>query len=325
MLRRALFGSVFGIGAGTLLASADGTVAFAAALNAGLRSAVAEPTDWDALAADFSRRHVLAPNAEFGHELAGQLLVAQNMVARGDKDAARGAAMLSLTYGLWIGDAGRIPTAHSLYNTAAALADRSGDKPTRALVRARAANRGIYEGWTAQRAQTAVDQALAISTTGTAALEAYAALVHLHALTGNLQAGRDAVRKMRQVAMSLDETDSPSAAQRVASFHTYLECRSGTIQDAERAYGETQPLLRNVPLWRADASIYMSRALVAAGRVQEGAEMALEAISTMPFSTRILGIGVRDVLSVAGEKRTDALDALRGYAVAGPTPWETIK
>jgi transcriptional regulator with XRE-family HTH domain len=324
MLRRALLGGTVAAASTALLATIDGTAALAAMLQSGLHDAISEPADWDQLAASFARRHVLAPSPQFGTELAAQIAVAQHQVAAGSTDAARGAALLSLTYGLWIGDTGRIPTAHGLYATAATLADRSGDPATRALVRARAANRGIYEGWSAAHAEQVAGEALAISTTGTAALEAHAARVHLYGLNGNLAAGRDAVNAMRDAAASLGDADGPTAAQRVASFNCYLECRAGTVSDAERAYAAAERELQQVPLWHADASIYMGRALVKAGSVDEGAQLTLDAVQHLPFSTRILGIGVRDVLSVAGGRRSDTLDMLRGYASTGPGPWETL-
>jgi transcriptional regulator with XRE-family HTH domain len=324
MLRRALLGGTFAATSTALLATVDGTAALAAVLQSSLHDAIEAPTDWDALAASFARRHVLAPSPAFGVELAAQIAVAQHRVTAGDRDAARGAALLALTYGLWIADTGRVPTAHGLYATAAALADRSGDPATRALVRARAANRGIYEGWTADRAQATADEALAISTTGTAALEAHAARVHLHALTGNLSAGRAAVAQMRAAADSLPEAGGPTAHQRVASFHAYLECRAGSLTDAQRAFEQAERDLRQVPLWLADATIYMGRALVAAGDVTGGAQLTLDAVQHLPFSTRILGIGVRDVLYAAGRRRSDVLDVLRGYASPGPAPWETL-
>jgi transcriptional regulator with XRE-family HTH domain len=323
MLRRALLGG-FAAATTAMIASTDGTATLAAVLVRGLQDSIAEPTDWDALAADFARRLILAPSPAFGAELAAQITVAQHLVQAGDRDAARGAALLALTYGLWIGDTGRIPTAHSLYATAAALADRSGDPATRALVRARAANRGIYEGWSAARCQSAIDEALAISSTGSAALEAHAASVHLYALVGDLTSGRAAVDRMRDAAEHLPAADGPTAGQRVTSFHTYLECRAGTISDAHAAWALAERDLKGVPMWLADASIYMGRALVAAGDVTAGAELTLDAVRLLPFSTRILGIGVRDVLSAAGARRHETLEVLRGYASPGPAPWETL-
>jgi len=324
LLRRALLGGTFAAASTALLATVDGTAALAAVLQSSLNDAIAVPADWDRLSADFARRYVLAPSTQFGVELAAQIAVAQHRVTSGDRDAARGAALLAMTYGLWIADTGRIPTAHGLYATAAALADRSGDTPTRALVRARAANRGVYEGWSAARAREATDEALAISTVGAAGLEAQAARVHLAGLTGDLSSGRVAVAAMRDAADAMTEADGPTAHQRVTEFHCYLECRAGSIDDAHAAYAEAERDLRQVPLWLAESTVCMGRALVAAGDVNGGAQLTLEALQALPFSTRILGIGVRDVLHAAGRRRNDTLDVLRGYASPGPTPWETL-
>ena len=324
MLRRALLGGTLASAAG-LLAAGDGTTALAATLDAGLRTAIGAPQDWDALAASFARRHILAPGPDFGNELAAQITVAQQHIVAGDRDAARGGALLALTYALWIGDSGRIPTAHSLYATAAGLADRSGDPATRALVRARAANRGIYEGWNGRQAREKITEALAISDRGAAGLEAHAARVHLAALHGDLRGGRAAVAAMRTAAETMPEAQGPTPDQRVANFHAYLECRAGTIGDAERVWPQVERLLAGVPLWRVDAQLYMARALVKAGNVAEGAAMAVDAIAAMPAPTRILGIGVRDILAVApAGSRDERLQVLRGYATPGPTPWETV-
>lgn len=323
--RRALLGGL-SVAATALITTTDGTAALAAALDHGLRDAVAAPTDWDTLAADFTRRHVLAPTPQLGSELAAQLAIAQHHTAAGDIDATRGAALLALTYGLWLGDTGRIPTAHGMYTTAAHLADRSRDTATRALVRARAASRGIYEGWTRRRTQHAITEALAISGTGLAGLEAHAAAVHLAGLTGDLPAGRTAVAAMRRIADTMHTTDGPTAGQRAVSFHNYLECRTATLTDAHRAHDEATRALADVPLWRADADLYMGRALVAAGDVREGITLALSAVRGLPFGTRVLGLGVRDVLSVVPRthRAPDLVEQLRLYASPGPTPWETI-
>lgn len=323
--RRALMGTVGAAAAGALFATMDGTAAMAAVLDSGLRDAVAEPTDWDTLAADFARRHVLAPSAQLGTELAAQLAVARARVAGGDTDAARGAACLALTYGLWLGDGGRVPTAAGMYATSALLADHSGDRHTRALVRARAANRGVYEGWTARRARTTLDEALAISTTGTAALEAHAGTVHLAGLTGDLTGGLRALDAMRTVAEQLPAGDAPTPQQRVTSFTMYLHGRIGRITDATHAYANAEADLADVPLWLADSRVYMARALVRSGAVTEGVTLALDAVRHLSAPVRVLGIGVRDVLSAApAAHRSDALDQLRLYASTGPAPWETL-
>jgi hypothetical protein len=323
--RRALMGTATAVGAGALFATMDGTAAMAAMLDAGLRGAAGEPTDWDTLAADFARRHVLSPSAELGNELAAQLAVARDRVAAGDRDAARGAASLAMTYALWLGDVGRVPTAAGLHATSALLADRSGHTHTRAMVRARAANRGIYEGWTARRAQAGITEALAITSRGTAALEAHAGAVHIAGLTGDLTGGLRALDSMRTVADQLPAGDSPTPQQRVASFAMYLHGRIGTLPEATKAYDTAERVLADVPLWRADGQVYMARALVRSGAVDEGAALALDAVRSLQSPVRVLGWGVRDVLAAAPKGgRNEGLAQLRMYASTGPAPWETL-
>ena len=326
MHRRALLTGSFAAVAGGLLATTDTTAALAATLDAGLRSAAGTDTDWDAVAADFTRRHVLNPGPELGHELAGQLAVAQHLVAAGNRDAARGAAQLALVYALWLGDADRVPTAHALYATSAVLADRSEHRQTMALVRSRAASRGLYEGWTAARAQTAIDEALAIDAGGAAGLEAYGAQVHLAALTGRTADAERAVAAMFDLAERLPDADGPSAYRRAVSFATYVASRCGTLRDAQVAYDVAARELAAVPLWLADATVYYARAQIAAGDVTGGAECALQAMRQLGATTRILGIGVRDALSVVPLQRRgdEVIGELAAYASPGPVPWESV-
>lgn len=327
MLRRHLLGGSLAAASTVLLATADGTAALAATLGAGLNTAAGVPDDWDQTAADFARRHLLAPSNEFGAELAAHITMAEHAITTGGPNAraaARGAALLTLTYGLWLADTGRIPTAHNLYASSASLADHAQDPSTQALVRARAANRGIYEGWSAARAHTAATRALALTTRGPAAVEAFAALVHLHALTGNHTAGEVAVAGMQATADAMTGPDGEQAQRRTVSFRTYLQCRTGTLTNAQRAYAHADTLLAKVPLWHADATIYMGRAMIAAGDLTGGAALVLQAIKSMSYSVRILGIGVRDALTAAGGRHHRDLDALRGYASTGPAPWDTI-
>lgn len=325
MRRRILLGGTFAAAAGALLSAADTTAALAATLDSGLRAAGGAAYDWDRLAADFTRRHRVAPSAELGHELAAQLAVAQHFVVAGDPDATRGAAQLALIYGLWLGDMNRIPTAHALYDTATALADRSTDPGTRAWVRARAASRGVYEGWPARRALDGAGAALAIDPAGPAAVEAHATRVHVAALVGDLEAGRTAVRAMYDVAAGLP-TDGASAWRRAVEFDTYFTCRTGTLADAQRVYERARTELAAVPMWLADASIYLGLALVAAGDVRAGAATALQAVQAADLAVPSLGWGVRDVLAKvpAKQQRLAEVVELRGYAAHGPAPWETV-
>lgn len=318
MLRRMLFGGTLGLAGGALLATVDTTAALAATINATLR---ANTSDYEAITADFTRRYVLASGPDFGPELAAQILVAHQAFTEGDTEAGRCAAQLTLIYGLWIADAGKMGTAHSLYATAAALADNTTDRTLQGWVRARAASRGPYEGWTVRRCEQTAAQALSLRSSGATAVEAYGTMVHLAALTGRLDMGRTAVDAMYAAADGAGLLHA-----RAASFDNYLECRAGSLADARAAHERTAAALAEVPLWRAEARIYLGRALVAAGDVEAGAQMALDAIKACPAATRIVGIGVRDVLAaVPAGVPSQAVAALRGYASPGPAPWETIR
>ncbi len=160
------------------------------------------------------------------------------------------------------------------------------------------------------------------------ALEAYSALVHVHALTGNVADGRQAVDGMQANAEALPADPAYSVAgpiQRTASFRNYLECRVGTRQDADRAFAEAEPALRPIPVWLADARIYYSRALVTSGDVTDGITFALKSIKQLNHSVRVVSLGVSDLLSVVPSRhRSDDLDELKTYAASGTPPWEVL-
>lgn len=321
MHRRLLLGGVLATASTAVVASVDGTSALAAAISAHLRTSTGEPIDWDALVDGFAHRHIHQPGPEFGSELAANLTVAHEHAVGGDRDAMRGAAKLALLYGLWVADTGRVSTAQGLYATAVGYADRSDDRPLRALVRARTASRGPYEGWTVRQASDTADEALLLSPDGAAAVEAHGAKVHLAALTGRLEDGRREVQAMYAAA------DSDWMRGRAATFDNYMECRTASLAHAEAAYARCQPRLAPFGRWATEATVYLGRAYVAAGNVAGGVKIALDAVRACPSSTQILGWGVRDVLSAvpAGAARSDDLVALRGFASAGVAPWETLR
>jgi transcriptional regulator with XRE-family HTH domain len=315
MLRRALLSGGF---AAALLA-ADAHSALAQALS---YATTPGGQDWDQTVDDFTRRHLLGPGATFGTEIATQIKIAQHAASHGDRDAGRAAARLALIYGLWLGDLGRLPTAHTLYTAAAKLADTTGDPATRALVRARAANRGIYEGWTAHRTATTIDQALALHPKDTAGLEAYAARVHLAALTGDLTGGQHAVTAMHRIAETMPDT---TGVERTADFACYLACRLGTLPDATAAYEYAETALAKVPLWRVDAGLSYATALTRAGDHRTGITVALDAIRSQVVPVRVLGVCVADILHhLPPGVRAPGLDELAAHATPGPHPWDTI-
>ncbi|MFI9640006.1 helix-turn-helix domain-containing protein [Micromonospora sp. NPDC051925] len=325
--RRAMLAS---IGAATTMGGLGLTV-LADLVRDGLLDAAEGGEDWDATIAAYNRRFVTEPSTEFGRSLLSQLMLARHQIADQGKtpERLRAVAELGQLYGLWLGNQGDVSAARNWYRTAAHLADRSEHTPTRVYVRGRALSRGIYEGYTVRETIDGVDETLSLSKVPTlGALEAYSALVHVHALTGNLAEGRRAVIGMRRVADGLPEADVLKVAgpvQRTASFNSYLECRIGSMKEAERAFSEAEPVLRPVPVWLADARIYYGRARVSHGDTAGGVAFALDAIRRLRHDVRVVGLGVSDLLTaVPAGYRSDELDELRTFAAAGSAPWENL-
>jgi hypothetical protein len=324
MRRRALL-HIFGAAVGVSTAAGLAPTALAEVVRHGLLDAVDAPSDWDEVVADFQRRLFVHPTPELGNALLAQIMVARQVVAdTRDADAIRAAALLTLMYGLWLGDNGKVPDALGWYRTSTVLADRSGDPDARTYIRARSATRGMYEGMSARQVHTHVGEALALSSGPTlGALEAHAAAVQLAALTGDVDAGRRSVATMWEIAEHLPPTDGPGAAQRAASFQVYLEGRAGDLAAADRAYEVAEPFLRTVPLWDAEARVYHGRAMVRAGDVGGGVAYAAAALGRLTFVSRVVRLGVNDLLAaVPKDYRSGGLDALAGHAVPGPGPWE---
>jgi hypothetical protein len=149
----------------------------------------------------------------------------------------------------------------------------------------------------------------------------------VYALTGDLAEGRKAAAGMRAVVDGLPDSvlrTRPHPAERVAHFSGYLECRAGTMRDADAAFTAVERALSGVPYWLVDAQVYYGRAMVADGDVRGGVAYVLDAVRGCGYDqVHVLGVGVRDVLSVvpAGH-RSEELDELVTYAAAGPMPWE---
>ncbi len=308
-----------------------GVSALANIVRHGLLDSADAVEDWDAVVEDFSRRLVTDPSAEYGEALLVQLIVArqQNIDLGATADRLRAVARLGQLYGLWLGNRGDVASARGWYRSASMVADRSGDSLTRIFVRGRALSRGIYEGYTPRETIEGVEAALSISRKPClGALEAYSALVHVHGLTEDLRSGRAAVESMQWVTDRLPDSETRKLAgpvERTASFRNYLECRVGSRRDADRAFAEADPVLRPVPLWHADAKVYYGRALVKDGDVEDGVSLVLDAAKGLCQDVRVVGVGVRDLLSVVPKGyHSDQLDELKIYAAVGPTPWETI-
>jgi hypothetical protein len=305
--------------------------ALAELIRAEVLDATGTAEDWDSVIDTYERRSVIDPSQPYGASLLSQLMIAkQQVIDHGSApERLQAVARLAQLYGLFLGNQDKIASARGWYRTAAAVADQSGDIPTRVYVRGRALSRGIYEGYGVQETIDGAAEALSITRTSTpGALESYSALVHAHALTGNLTQGRRAVMGMHKVTDGLPTHETEKAAgpiQRTVLFNSYLECRIGTLRDAERAYSEAEPLLHPIPLWIADATVYRARAHVRAGDVSQGLALALDAVKSLGPEVRILRLGVKDLISVVPVgHRSDELDELGNYAETGPAPWETL-
>lgn len=315
------------LSAATGLSGIGGAAALAEVVRHGLLDATGEPEDWDTVVAEYSRRLVTDPSQQYGYSLQAQLMIARQQIIDEGKtpDRLRAYAELGQLYGLWLGNGGDVASARGWYRTATALADRSTHTPTRVFTRARSASRGIYEGYTVRETVDGANEALSLSKAPTpGAVEAYSALVHVHALTDNLNAGRRALGKMRDTAEQLpDQIAGP--VQRTISFANFLECRIGPFKAATAAHEEALAAFRPLPVWLAESKVYYGRALVNAGDLTGGIDYGLGAVKTLPHAVRTINMAVSDLLSVVpAGYRSDAKDELAQYAAAGPGPWETI-
>ncbi|MEV6926731.1 helix-turn-helix transcriptional regulator [Dactylosporangium sp. NPDC051485] len=326
--RRALLGS---IGMVTGASAVIGPSALADLVRHGFLDAVTGGEDWDAVVDDVGRRFVADPSPDFGASLLAQLLILRQKIADSpqDRDLHRAAAGLGQFYGLWLGNQGKLHTAHNWYRTAAVLADRAGDLSLRSFVRGRSLARGIYEGYSVKQTLSGVDEVLSLtSTPTTGAMEAHAARVHVYALTGDVREGRKAIVDMRTVVDELPDEELQTLAAphaRTTFLNAFLECRVGSLADAEAACEAAFPELAEWPLWLAETRVYLGRAMVAAGNVGPGISYALKTMQTMRHDVRVIGVAVRDVVSVVPEGyQSSELDHLRAFADPKPGPWETL-
>lgn len=313
---------------GVAAADPGSLVALGEVLRRGLHEAVSEPADWQAVIDDLERRLVLDPTPTYGQSLMAQLALARQCVAErpDDVEPARAAAHLSLLYGLWMGNAGRLAEALGWYRTGAVLADHSGDPAAQAWTLGRAASRGLYELMPVQQVRDSSARALAVTARPTpGALEARSALVHVAALTGDLDGGRHHLGAMRTLVDLLPAVGPVGPAARTASFAAFLEARAGTLADAERAQAEAELELAGVPLWLAEARVYFALAMARAGDARGAAAYAVEQLDGLPWQVHTLSLAVADLLrEVPRSVRTDEVELLRAYAGAASGPWETL-
>lgn len=293
-----------------------------------LDAAGAGDDDWDQVVDDSRHRLVSDPSPLFGAALITNLMRLRDQLTAASTPSTamlRAAAELGQIYGLWLGNQAHLGGANHWYRAAATLADRSGDKPTRAYVRGRAASRAIYEGWSVRQTLDTVDAALALSGRPSAgALEAHAARVSVHALSGDVQLGRAAVADMADVAEALDDANLYA---RTVFLSAFLEARVGGLDDAMQACDLAEPVLAgDAPTWLTETRVYRARALVAAGDVDDGLGCALDAVQGLRHDVRVIGVAIRDVLAAlpAGHRSYER-DQLVPYADPNPGPWETLR
>lgn len=327
--RRTFVGSV-GLMAGTI--GLSGSSALAEVVRSAMLEVTGETEDWDAVVRDYTRGLAMAPTQTYGNSLLAQMLVARQQIIDRGKSRPRLVALahLSQLYGLWLGNQGEVTSARGWYRTAKTLATQTGDLETQVDIQGRIVSRSPYEGGaTGPEIIAGAREVLSLGTRpSVGALEAWGALVQVHTLTGNLEAGMEAVKNMHQVANALPELPSdPIGPQaRTASFESYLQGRLGSFADAERAYERAQPLLCNSPVWDADAQMYRAIAHVRAGDVAGGIDLALEAAKGLDgVNVHVLRVGVQDVLRVVPRQHhSDECDELSTFSATGSAPWETL-
>src|SRR5262249_37121685 len=211
------------------------------------------------------------------------------------------------------------------YRTAAVLADRSGDLSLRSFVRGRSLARGLYEGYTVKQTLDGVDEVLSLTNTpNNGALEAHAARVCLYALTGNAREGRKAVDDMRAVVDRLPDNEVRAVAgpvERAILHRAYLECRVGSLGEAQAACDDAFSALTDWPLWLAETRLYLARAMIVDGDTSGGISYGLSTMRAIKHDVQVIAIAARDAVSVVPDGyRSDELDALRAYADPKPGP-----
>ena len=324
MRRRAL---LLHLGEAATIGAISGAGGLAELVRSGMLEAAGVQQHWDERVADYRYRLTVDGSASFGQALSAQLMVVRQRLqeSSGSTELLRAAAGLGHVFGLWLGNTGRLSAAHGWYTTANHLAGESGDRMLTSYVLGRSASRGIYEGWTVARTTADAGRALDLAKGEpcAGALEAYAALIHVHALTGNATEGRAAVNAVESVAAAMGD---PAAVARALFLRAFGEARYGDASTAHEAYEAARPALAPHPLWQAEARVYLGRAMIAEGDVHAGATTALAALTDLRHEVRVVGVAVRDaVLSAPAGVRSEALDQLRAYADPSPGPWETLR
>lgn len=322
--RRAVIGGLIAAAAAGISLSPEVLGEF---VRQGLHNRGAGADDWQAIIADLDRRlPLLAPEME--PELVAHLMIVRQGLEEKSQDPVllRAGASLGLIYGLWLGNCGRVSRARGWWRTATGLADETGDNKLRASVRARVGNRGPYGGYTARETLALADESLALNSDATlSTAEAHGARLHIHALTGDLQSGRQAAIEMMRVAQSLDGDLGARAVARASLFSAFLEMRLGEPAAAPAVFDVTAPLLRSIPPWHTEAGVYLARARVAGGDTSGGISQALALVNGYRTDLHTLRVAVSDVLeAVPVGHRSDELDELARFASPDPLPWHSL-
>ncbi|MEU0078507.1 helix-turn-helix transcriptional regulator [Micromonospora tulbaghiae] len=322
MRRRALLTTV---GAAATVGTIGGPHALSDMVRHGLLAAADAAEDWEQVAEDCQRRLVTDPSPMFGAALLTNLeRIRQQLGERPQPGLLSVAARIGQVYGLWLGNQAELGGANHWYRSSATLADRSGDVRTLAWVLGRSASRGVYEDWTVAQTLDAAGRALALSERPSPGrLEAYAALAHVYALTGDVRAGREACRSLFEVAEVL-----PGAGhvERALFLRAFFEARVGGWGAASAACDEAERSLAALPTWLLETRVYRARAMVAAGDTQGGLAYALDTVRGLRHEVRVIGVAVRDVCcAVPDGYRSTVLNELWGYASPTPGPWEVLR
>lgn len=285
-------------------------------------------SDWEQVVARFEDEFPHLP-PDLGGGLIAHLMIVQRTIHEqgGTPATFRAAASLARLWGLWLGNAGRLAEGKLWYETATGLAERSGYRELMAKVLATVANRGPYERFPIRDSLARADQALHLhSGPAVSTVEAYGAKVHIHALTGDLEAGRTAVAAMRRAADGMDGDAGQRAASRALLFSTYLESRIGPADDAHRVFAEAEPALSTVQPWLIEAQVYLARNAAIHGDPAGGVERALKIVEDYRRDVRVLGIAVRDLADAVPTGWTSPeLVELRRYEDPHPGPWKTLR
>jgi transcriptional regulator with XRE-family HTH domain len=180
------------------------------------------------------------------------------------------------------------------YNLAVVAADRSGDEPSRAWVRGRAALAMAYEGKGLTTAGTLAGQALALSDKPSlGALNATVAQAHVAACSGDRQGALDTAERAERMfeAVGSDEQISDYAVPEWR-FHTFMSMLFSRLGDEYRAVRAQESADRARPkaLPRFATHIEMHRGLMLAkaGDTNGGVAYARKAMAGLPANRQSL-------------------------------------